>query len=107
MVTIINYKERQKEDGTNFYALEIQGGVEMVKSKETGQFYATAKRASITSTFDEATCKALIGTEILGSVAKQDVEAYSYTVRETGEQITLTQLEHFFSSQKFLKKLIF
>ncbi|GGP03837.1 hypothetical protein GCM10010992_13760 [Cloacibacterium rupense] len=45
MVTIINYKERQKEDGTSFYVLEVQGGIEMVKSQKTVNFYATAKKA--------------------------------------------------------------
>ncbi|WP_407487811.1 hypothetical protein [Elizabethkingia anophelis] len=27
MVTIINYKLRQKEDGSTFYVLEVQGGI--------------------------------------------------------------------------------
>ena len=53
MVRIIYYKERQREDGTEFYVQELQGGIEMVKSKETGNFSATAKRAFIPSTFDE------------------------------------------------------
>ena len=44
MVRIIDYKTRQKEDGTEFYLLEVQGGIEMVKSKETGLYYATAKK---------------------------------------------------------------
>ena len=60
MVRIINYKERQKEDGDTFFVLELQGGIEMVQSKETGNFYATAKRAFMPSTFDEQTCSALI-----------------------------------------------
>lgn len=28
MVSIISYKTRQKEDGTEFYLLEAQGGIE-------------------------------------------------------------------------------
>ena len=90
MVRIINYKQREKEDGTPFFILELQGGVEMVKSLETGQFYATAKKAYVTSTFDEATCKALIGTEMSGSVVKKEVEPYTYVVKETGEELVLT-----------------
>jgi hypothetical protein len=89
MVRIINYKERQVEDGRIFFVLELQGGIEMVKSQETNQFYATAKRAFITSTFDEETCKALLGTSMPGNVEKQDCDAYQYTVRETGEVIIL------------------
>ncbi|WP_179318819.1 hypothetical protein [Winogradskyella helgolandensis] len=89
MVRIINYKERQVEDGSNFFVLELQGGVEMVKSQQTNQFYATAKKSFITSTFDEETCKALIGTSMPGNIEKQSCEPYQYTVRETGEMIIL------------------
>lgn len=89
MVRIINYKERQKEDGTNFYVLELQGGIEMVMSKATGRFYATAKKALIPSTFDEVTCQALIGTEMPGNIVKEECEPYDFVVKETGEEITL------------------
>ena len=89
MVRIINYKERQAEDGSTFYALEIQGGIEMIKSQESGNFYATARRASIVSTFDEATCKALVGSELSGMVEKQSCDLYEYTIKETGEVIEL------------------
>tara|TARA_R100000306_G_scaffold14412_1_gene17874 strand:- start:4574 stop:5041 length:468 start_codon:yes stop_codon:yes gene_type:complete len=89
MVRIIGFKQREKEDGTPFFILELQGGIEMVKSQETSQFYATAKKAFITSTFDEQTCKALIGTEMPGSIAKQEVEPYTYVVKETGEELIL------------------
>ena len=90
MVRIINYKKRQAEDGREFFVLEISGGIEMVQSKETGQFYATSKKSSIPSIFDEETCIALIGTEIPGQVVRQEVDPYPYTVRETGEEILLT-----------------
>jgi hypothetical protein len=90
MVRIIGFKQREKEDGTPFFILELQGGVEMIRSTETGQFYATAKKAYVTSTFDEQTCKALIGTEISGTIVKKEVEPYSYVVKETGEELVLT-----------------
>jgi hypothetical protein len=90
MVRIINYKQRDKEDGTSFFVLELQGGIEMVKSRETGNFYATAKRAFIPSTFDEETCSALIGTEMGGRILKEDCEPFSYVIKETGEEITLS-----------------
>jgi hypothetical protein len=90
MVRIINYKERDKEDGTTFFVLELQGGIEMVKSKETGKFYATAKRAYIPSTFDEQTCSALVGSEMEGKIIKEDCDSFTYTVKETGEEITLS-----------------
>jgi hypothetical protein len=89
MVTIINFKERQTEDGKVFFILEAQGGIEMVQSKTTGKFYATARKASIPSTFDEMTCKALIGTQMQGEIIKEECDAYDLTVKETGEIITL------------------
>ena len=90
MVKIINYKEREREDGTSFFTLELQGGLEMVQSQETGKFYATIRKTSIATTFDEATCKAVIGTEMPGAIIKQEVEPYTYVAKETGEQITLS-----------------
>ena len=90
MVRIINYKERKKEDGTSFFVLELQGGIEMILSKATGNFYATAKRAFIPSTFDEQTCSALIGTEMSGRIIKEDCEPFTYAIKETGEEITLS-----------------
>lgn len=89
MVRIIGYKQREQEDGSPFFVLELQGGVEMVRSEETNQFYATAKKANVTSTFDEETCKALVGTEMPGNIVKRKVEPYTYVVKETGEELTL------------------
>lgn len=89
MVRIINYKTRQKEDGTSFYLLEVQGGIEMVLSKATGQYYATAKKATISTTFDEETCKGLIGSEMSGKISKITTDPYQYTIKESGEEVTL------------------
>lgn len=90
MVRIINFQKRQTEDGKEFFVLELQGGIEMVKSAQTGKFYVTARKATISSTFDEMSCQALIGTEIPGKVEKVSCEPYDYVIKETGETITLT-----------------
>ena len=89
MVTIIDYRQRTNADGEKFHALILQGGVEMVQSQETGRFYATAKRASVTSTFDEDTCKGLKGTKLDGTIQRSECESYEYTIQDTGEVITL------------------
>ena len=89
MVRIINYKTRQREDGTEFYLLEVQGGIEMVKSKTSNQYYATAKKATVSTTFDEDTCRGLIGSEFPGKISKIKTEPYQYSIRETGEVVTL------------------
>lgn len=90
MVRITNFNERESDDGSTFNALTVQGGVVLVKSKETGKFYATARKASIPSTFDKETCKALIGTEIPGKIVKVECEPYSYADKATGEIIDLS-----------------
>ena len=90
MVRITNYQRRTTEQGKEFFTLELQGGIEIVKSQETGKSYMTAKKASMSCTFDELTCQSLIGTELPGAVKKLQCEEYAYTIRETGEVITLS-----------------
>lgn len=89
MVRIINYFKRETEEGKEFFLLEIQGGVEVVKSKVSNKNYLTAKKTLISSTFDEHTCSSLIGTELPGNVEKVFCEPYEYTIKDTGEIIEL------------------
>ena len=90
MVRIVNYQKRTTEEGKVFFTLELQGGIEIVKSQETGKSYMTARKASMSCTFDELTCQSLIGTELPGSVRKVECEEYEYTIKDTGEVITLS-----------------
>ena len=89
MVRIIDYKTRMSAEGEPFIALILQSGITLVKSKETGMYYATAKKTSITSTFDEETAKSLIGTELEGSIEKVDCEPYEFVDRDSGEVMVL------------------
>jgi len=90
MVRIIDFKVRMNGEGESFNALIVQGGIELVQSKETGMFYATAKKASIPSTFDDKTCETLIGQELPGSIEKVECEPYEFTNEETGEVMELS-----------------
>jgi hypothetical protein len=90
MVTIVDFVKRQNREGKEFNALILQGGIELVRSKETKNYYATSKKASITSTLDDATCQNLIGSQIPGSVQRVETQPYDFTVKETGEVVTLT-----------------
>ena len=89
VVRIVDFKVRMNGEGEPFNALIVQGGIELIKSKDTGMFYATAKKASIPSTFDDNTCESLIGQELPGTVQKVECEPYSFTNEETGEVIEL------------------
>jgi hypothetical protein len=91
MVTIIDYRVCKNSEGKPFCSLVLQGDMELVKSSQTGNFYATARKTTITSTFDETVCKSLVGKSLPGKIEKQNTEPYEYTVEETGE---VKLLEH-------------
>lgn len=89
-VHVVDYKERENSDGESFYALILEGEIEMIQSSETGNFYATARRASVTSTFTKERCEQLIGAKMPGRIEKVSCPEYEYTLPETGEVIMLS-----------------
>lgn len=89
MVTIVDYKSFTKENGENFFGLIVQGGIEAVKSQQTGKTYFTARAATVPTTFNEQICMGLVGTKIDGLVKKVETDPYDYSVKETGEIIKL------------------
>jgi hypothetical protein len=90
MVTVVDYAVRKCSDGCEFIALILQGGLSLIQSKKTGNYYATVKQCSIPSTFDEETAKAMIGEKVPGSVQRKNCEPYTYTVKDTGEILELS-----------------
>lgn len=90
MVTVVNYETKTAKDGKTFTILHLQGGLEMVQSSQTGKFYATIRKCTCTTTFDESIAESLIGTQIPGRVARVECDAYPYVVESTGEEIILT-----------------
>jgi hypothetical protein len=51
--------------------------------------YFTSKTCTVASTFDEDTCKQIIGQQFPGDIVKVKTEPYEYALPETGEIITL------------------
>lgn len=100
MVTITDYKTFSKENGENFFALVVQGGLEAVRSAQTSKMYFTAKTATVPTTFNETTCKSLVGKTLDGSVKKVECDDYEYTVKDTGEIITLTHRYEYISDEE-------
>ena len=90
MVTVVEVAERHRQDGTTFFALILQGGLSLVQSQNTGNFYATVKKCSIPSTFDEETAKSMVGEQVAGSVQKKACEPYEWENKETGEVLQLS-----------------
>ena len=91
MVTVKDFKRRESKSGNEFFVLVLQGGVTPVKSKETRRMYFTVKTCTVSTTFDEETCKEIIGSQFPGTIVKVDTEPYDFTIPETGEVI---ELEH-------------
>jgi hypothetical protein len=89
MVTIVDYKERTTLEEKSYFVLIIQGGVELVKSSTSDMHYATAMRCSIPTTFEELTCKGLIGKQLPGAIIKKDCEPYEVTNRRNGQVVTM------------------
>lgn len=104
MVKIMDYKTYQREDGTEFHSLEVQGGLEAVKSKETDRTYLTVRKARVSCTFDEDTCKELIGTTLPGKIEKVVVKPYEYAIPNTGELITLSHRYEYISEDEVIVK---
>ena len=88
MVTVIGFDKRLSDDDREFFALTIQGEVEVIQS-QNGNLYMTARKTSIPSTFDEEECQLLLGKEIPGNIKRTLCDAYEYVNKDTGEVITL------------------
>lgn len=89
MVTVTNYFKRTTKEGKEFITLELSGGLTLIQSSNTGNFYATQHKCSISSTLDENTAKQLIGSQIQGEIVKQETSNYQWTNKITGEVLTL------------------
>lgn len=89
MVQVIGYDLVEKENGDEFLLLVLQGGIEAVKSETTGKMYFTARTVKVPATFDEETCKSIIGSQFDGTIMKVPSDSYQYTIKETGEVVEL------------------
>ena len=65
MVTVTNYKVVVTEDDETYIRLLLTGDISLVKSQATGRHYATVRKCSISSTFDEATAKLMMANSEL------------------------------------------
>ncbi len=85
MVQVVGYSLKTPKEGKPYVALELEGEIEMVQSQNTGRFYATVRRCTISSTFDEMTAERMVNKQMAGSIERVSCEPYEFTIRETGE----------------------
>lgn len=104
MVKIVDFKTYQNEDEQSFHVLVVQGGLEVVKSQETGRNYFTARTANVPCTFNKTMCESLIGTEVSGRIQKVEVEPYEYPIEGTDEVVTLSHRYEFIGEEESIVK---
>ncbi|MBK6352755.1 MAG: hypothetical protein IPF46_04985 [Saprospiraceae bacterium] len=74
MATVSGYAVKAKSAGVRIcLVLILQGDPEMVRSQETGNFYATAKKCTITSTFSKQFAAEIVGKQLPGRDCKRRI----------------------------------
>jgi hypothetical protein len=106
MVTVINYEKRTNAKGIDFFVLQLQGEVEMIRAVDSGKFYAHARKATITTTLDELSCRGLIGKQFPGEIKKVECEEYSYTIPGSTDTITLTHSYQYVAENATMEETI-
>jgi hypothetical protein len=89
MVTITNFNEVERKDGSKFISLELTGQAELIQSQTTNKWYATVRKCRIPSTFDANIAKAMIGQRLPGEIVKVICEPYEFLNKRTGEVMKL------------------
>lgn len=89
MVQVVGYSLKTPKEGKPYVALELEGSIEMIQSQNTGRHYATVRRCTVSSTFDEVTAERMVGKEMPGSIERVPCEPYDFTVLETGEVVKI------------------
>src|SRR5688572_15303491 len=107
MVTVIDFKTKETKEGKPFNSLVLQGEIEMVPSKQTGRFYATARTCSISCTFNEVICQGLIGKTLPGTIEKMECDEYEYQIPGSDEVIKLTHTYYYNPNPKTVEQEVF
>jgi len=89
MVTITNFFEVQRKDGTKFISLELTGQAELIQSQNTGKWYATVRKCRIPSTFDANIAQSMLGQRLPGEILRTICDPYDFTNPRTGEVMRL------------------
>lgn len=90
MVKVIDYQQKENPKTKETYSvLVLQGEPEVAISKSSGKPYLTAKRTSIPCALDETSAKALIGSELEGSIERVACTPFEVKLA-TGKKVKIT-----------------
>jgi hypothetical protein len=107
MVTVIDFAKRKNTAEEDFNVLVLQGDLELVQSKESGRFYATAKTCTIPCTFNDLMCKGLIGKQLPGNIEKMECDPYDYHIPGTDEIISLSHTYYYDPVERTMEQEVF
>lgn len=88
-VTVTGFHSQVNSEGEPYFSLQLQGGVEILKSNSSGKYYAAALKTRLVTSFNEEMCRSLVGSKLPGRIEKIRVEPYEWTNPQTGEVILL------------------
>ncbi|GGG18221.1 hypothetical protein [Pontibacter amylolyticus] len=107
MVTITGFAKRMNSEEKEFNVLLLQGEIELIQSKESGRFYATAKTCSIPCTFNDLMCQGLIGKTLPGNIEKVQCDPYDYHIPGTDEIISLAYSYYYDPIERTMEQEVF
>ncbi|MFD2247198.1 hypothetical protein [Pontibacter ruber] len=107
MVTITGFAKRKNSADEEFNVLLLQGELELIQSKESGRFYATAKTCSIACTFNDAICATLVGKTLPGQIEKIQCDPYDYHIPGTDEIISLAYSYYYDPIERTIEQEVF
>lgn len=91
MSVIINgFQVKKNKRGEEFVVLNLMSEPIMEKSPSTGNYFISTCKANVVASFDASVAGKIVGKELPGTIIKKDCDPYTYTVKGTGKQITMT-----------------
>lgn len=100
MVKVIDYQQKENPKTKETYSvLVLQGEPEVLISKSSGKPYLTAKRVNLACALDETSAKALIGSELEGTIERVACTPFEVKLA-TGKKVKITTAFQFIPQEQ-------
>lgn len=107
MLVVSGFKQTENKEGKPFCQLILQGELELIQSKVSKRFYASAKICTIASSFSPEICSSLIGRTIPGSIKKVECPEYEYKIPGSTEILTLNYRWDYVPEDREMEEQVF